>query len=268
MSRFLVAILLLTWAGIARSQTRVTVTDVGPGASGPILVEALRRPHRLAEPDTGRLVVTRGVRVRSSLVVLGRGASIEGSVDGDVIVVGGDLYVRPGAHVAGRAIAIGGGAYPSALAVVDGEHFSFRDNTFEITRTGDGYRLAYRSLTPRDPPPLLFPGTYGLRMPQYDRVNGLSQPFGPAFAFANGRGLVNVLLTYRSDLGAIDPSVDVRLGISRRTRARAEIRHGSFSNDAWIYTNLVNSLSALALGVDTRNFYRADRAEVVVYRVW
>jgi hypothetical protein len=189
-------------------------------------------------------------------------------VDGDVIVVGGNLYVRAGATVSGRAIAIGGGAYPSSLAVVTGEVAGFRQSTFDIARTADGYRLSYRSLEQQREKPLLFPMVYGFRTPQYDRVNGLSQPFGPAFAFAHERGLGDVLATYRTNLGVIDPSLDLRYQLTRRTRATLSAERGSFSNDAWIWKDLVNSLFALALGEDTRNFYRADRADVALFRLW
>jgi hypothetical protein len=40
------------------------------------------------------------------------------------------------------------------------------------------------------------------------------------------------------------------------------------SNDRWINGDLVNSLATLAAGVDTRNYYRADRGDVTVRRLW
>src|SRR5205814_1701546 len=83
-----------------------------------------------------------------------------------------------------------------------------RDNTFTIARVADTYRLTYRSLGEPPSPPLLFAGIYGLRFPSYDRVNGASVPFGPAFSFAGGRGEIDVLGTYRSDLGKVDPSAN------------------------------------------------------------
>jgi hypothetical protein len=265
--RFASALALALCAGVAGAQT-VTITDVGPGESGRILRNALRRPHRLAEPDSQRLVITREVQVRGALIVLGRNVLIEGAVDGDVIVVGGDLFVRAGAQIGGRAIAIGGGAYPSALAVVTGGTETFRDNTFDITRVADGYRLAWRSTEPPKEPPLLFPDVYGLRMPSYDRVNGLSLRFGPAVAFGADRGRVDLLGTYRSQLGEIDPSIRASFQLSRRTRLTLDARRGSFSNEDWIWLDWVNSGSVLVFGDDTRNFYRGNKAELMVYRLW
>ena len=268
MTRLLPAVGLALCAAALGAQARVTIADVGPGPSGPLLREALRRPHRLAEPDTGRLVITREVQVRGALIVLGRSTLIEGAVDGDVIVVGGDLFVRPGARIGGRAIAIGGGTYPSALAVVTGGTMTFRENTFDIARTEDGYRLNFRSTAPPKEAPLLFPEMYGFRMPLYDRVNGLSVPFGPAFAFGSGRGRADILATWRSDLGALDPSLRTTYQLSRRTRATMDVRRGSFSNDNWIWLDWINSMSVLVFGDDTRNFYRADRAELALFRLW
>ena len=43
---------------------------------------------------------------------------------------------------------------------------------------------------------------------------------------------------------------------------------GSFSNDAWIWSDFVNSIAVLVSGSDTRNYYRADRAELTVHRLW
>lgn len=250
------------------AQARVVVTDVGPGASGRILEAALAQPHRTVLPDTGTYVFPRGARERSTIVVLGRTAAIAGSVEGDVIVVGGDLFVRPGARIGGRAIAIGGGSYPSALAVVEQGTMSFRDNTFTITQTASGYELAYLSLRAHESPPLLFPGVFGLRLPKYDRVNGASLPFGPSLSFAEGSGLVDALVTYRSDLGAFDPSVRADLQFGRRLRAHAEVGRGSFSNDDWIRSDFVNSFNSLAFGRDVRNYYRADRVEGTVHALW
>lgn len=252
----------------AQNAPRATVVDLGPGPSGRLVAATLARPHRLVEPDTGWFVLRRGRQEPVSLVVLGRSAAIEGSVAGDVIVVAGDLYLRPGAHVDGRAVAVGGGVYPSALAIVTGGTEAFRDNTFTIVPTDAGYELAYRSLRENESPPLLFPGVYGLRMPTYDRVDGVSIPFGPSLTFAAGRGGVNGLVTYRSDLGALDPLLDAKIQFSRRLRVTARVGRETVSNDAWIWSDFVNSLSVLAFGVDTRNWFRADRAQMTMHQKW
>lgn len=255
-------------AAAGGAQQSVAIVDRGPGVSGRILEAALARPHRLVPPDSGWFRIGRAESIQTSLVVLGRTTAVEGNVNGDVIVVGGDLFVRPGARVAGRAVAIGGGVYPSALALVEGGTESLRDNTFRISPANGGFHLAYQSLRERDSETLLLPGIFGMRMPAYDRVNGLSLPFGPAFSLLGGRGELNALATYRSDLGKIDPSVELEAGLTRRLRAELFAGRGTFSNEAWIWSDFVNSFAALTSGVDTRNYYRADRAELTVHRLW
>ena len=250
------------------AQTKVTIGDLGPGPAGRLLRDALARPHRLVEPDSGWFQLARGQREQQTIIVIGRTAAISGNVDGDVIAVGGDVFIRPGADVSGEAISIGGGAYASTLAHVGKGTRSFRDGTYSIARTTTGYQLEYQSLRAYPSPPLLFPGIYGLRMPTYDRVNGASVKFGPTFTFADGRGELTGLATYRSDLGKIDPSLSGRLRVNRRLRVEMEAARGSFSNDSWIWSDFVNSLSVLTVGTDTRDYYRADRAQATMHQLW
>jgi hypothetical protein len=266
--RLCVALAALILCGTANAQ-RVVVTDVGPGASGRILQQVVARPHRVVEPDTSWFVLRRNEQERATLLILGRTAGISGRVEGDVVVVGGDLHIRPGAQISGSAIAIGGGTYVSSLAIVSQGTLSFFDNTFAIDRSPDGgYALSYQSLREHDTPPLVLPGVYGLRAPSYDRVNGVSVRFGPTFTFADGRGEIDGIATYRSDLGKVDPSIDGSLQLTRRLFVRANAARGTFSNDEWIWPTLLNSASVLAFGADTRNYYRADRAQATVHQLW
>jgi hypothetical protein len=104
-------------------------------------------------------------------------------------------------------------------------------------------------------------------LPSYDRVNGLSVPFGPTITFGDDERLVvRPSVTYRSHLGKIDPSLsivgqlmsDSTIGISL-TGAR-----GTFTNEGWIRPDLVNSAVSFGLGHDARNYFRADRGEMRV----
>jgi hypothetical protein len=219
------------------------------------------------EPDTSWFVLGRREQSRT-LVVLGRTAAIGGLVDGNVVVVGGDLHVRPGAYIAGRAVAIGGGVYVSTRAIVFGGTRSFRDDTYDITRDSGGYRLTYRPLRASRPASVSLPGLYGLRLPTYDRVNGSSVPIGPAFNFLGGRAEANLLARYRSNLGTVDPSVDVDLQLTRYTRVEAAAGRGTFTNDAWIRSDFVNSLSTFVSGNDARNYFRADRGDLTVHQLF
>jgi hypothetical protein len=108
-----------------------------------------------------------------------------------------------------------------------------------------------------------FPLTIG-SLPYYDRVNGLSVPFGPTISIGQeDRLVVNPTLTYRSNLGKIDPS----LGVVGQITADSSLgfalsgERGTFTNDRWIRSNLINSLVSFGLGHDARNYFRGDRGE-------
>ena len=100
-------------------------------------------------------------------------------------------------------------------------------------------------------------------LPSYDRVNGLSLPFGPTLSLGDDRLVVTPVLTYRSNLGKVDPSLSVVGQFTADSTigfAFAGSR-GTFTNDGWIRTNLINSLVSFGLGHDSRNYFRGDRGE-------
>jgi hypothetical protein len=108
--------------------------------------------------------------------------------------------------------------------------------------------------------PITLPLGIGLRIPSYDRVNGLALPWGPKLTLGEEKFELDGLVTYRSNLGKWDPSLE---GFARPGDAN-EIKfyagRGTFTNDSWIRSDLANSLAALGVGSDSRNYFRADRA--------
>jgi len=108
--------------------------------------------------------------------------------------------------------------------------------------------------------PLSLPLGIGLRIPTYNRVNGLALPWGPKLEMSDGRLDVDGLITYRSNLGKWDPSVEgvIRPGDSQELRFF--VGRGTFTNDAWIRDDLTNSAAAFFAGSDARNYFRGDRA--------
>jgi hypothetical protein len=252
------------------AQDTVVVVDAGPGRPGRLVRQILAKPDvrvivALGDPQTR---LAKDSTYAGTVVVLGPMAVVEGRVRGDVVVVGGDLFVHPGAEIGGRAIAIGGGVYPSTLATIRGGSTRYQDITFDATRNGRVIELRYRSLLYHETPFLTFPGLYGVRLPTYDRTNGLSLSYGPMLTLRSGDLEIDPVLKYRSQLGVIDPSVGARMQLSRRVRAEATASRGTFSNDRWITGDLKNSVSAIATGRDTRNWFRADRADVVGRKIW
>jgi hypothetical protein len=255
----------------------VLVRDVGPGEAGRLLRSALLAPHVVVQAGE-RLVLPRDSTVTTTIVVLGGGDVAVGSdVAGDVIVVDGDLFMHPGGRIRGDAVAIGGGVYASTLATIDGRTLSFRDLTFDVEETASGIALDYRSLVPTHRFPLVtLPGLYGVRLPSfaggagptYDRVNGLSLFVGPRVNLDSGRVFVDPLVVYRSDLGTLDPRLAAGASIGRRDSISVAVERGTFTSDDWIRSDFWNSIITLASGKDTRNYFRAERAETRVHRRW
>ncbi|MDB4905702.1 MAG: hypothetical protein JWO05_486 [Gemmatimonadetes bacterium] len=268
MRRALIVAGMLMLAAAPAVAQQVTVRDAGPGAPGRVVRAALAAPHRLYGPGTGDVHLERDSSYATTIIVVGRDATVASHVNGDVIVVGGNLFVRPGAQVEGRAIAIGGGAYGSMLGIVRGGLQEYRDETFLVQPLGsNSYALDYRRIREGESPPFTLPGLYGLGIPAYDRVDGLSLRFAPLLSLRNHTVQVEPRITWRTNLGAIDPELAVDAQPTRRDRLKLRVGRTTLTNDGWIYSTLLNSASTLGLGLDTRNYWRADRAEFTAHHL-
>lgn len=246
---------------------RVQLRDVGPGAPGRILRDVLSRPHVVFVP-AARLDLPRDSSIATAIVVVGADVTLASRVSGDVVVVGGDLFIRPGADVRGRAIAIGGGVYESMLARIGGGVLAYRDETFEAERLGATLTLSYRALDGDPAARLGWPGLYGLRLPSYSRVDGLAITVGPRVTLADERVELEPRVSYRSHLGAVDPGLVARLSMGRRSTLEVVAERGTYTNDAWSRLDAVNAAATFLFGDDERNYYRATRVQVEIRRRW
>ena len=247
-------------AGSASAQ--IVLVDQGPGEPGRILAAALAGPHTVLHSQDP-VTLPRDSVINQTLIVLAPRVTVASTVDGDVIVVGGDLFMHPGGNIQGRAIAIGGGAYNSTLAVVRDGRLSFRDATFDLDSdaSAGAFRLSYRSLrVDAEQEVLTWPLRVGVRIPSYNRVDGIVLPWGPIVTLGDGRFILNPTVTYRSHLGNFDPGLDIGADFGKLD-VEIDARRGTFTNDRWIRGDLLNSLTTLAFGTDTRNYFRADRIE-------
>ncbi len=114
--------------------------------------------------------------------------------------------------------------------------------------------------------PIDFPIFFGLRVPTYDRISGLTVPWGPRLTFGEDVIEAEGIVSYRSNLGKLDPSGRVRFAPTVNTWALAEGGRGTFSNDKWIRGDLLNSAASFGVGSDSRNYYRADQVRLSVGR--
>jgi hypothetical protein len=274
---------VLLLAAVPAAAQRGIASCAPVGARTVTIVDAHHAP---SEPYVRRTVATPGYRVcdasgldsdlpadstysGSMIIFVGaaNGASVTGTVHGDVIVFGGDLFLRPGATIDGHAIAIGGGVYPSALAIVRGGILPepgaraqwVGHDTVAVTYWPErGVRPAFVS----------FPLLFGFRIPSYDRSDGLSIPWGPRFDIDSSRLVFDPMVTYRSALGAWDPSGTLVYRPLDRIKVTAFAARGTFSNDEWSRPTLFNSTATLVTGADQRNYYRSDRMNLALSKAW
>jgi hypothetical protein len=82
--------------------------------------------------------------------------------------------------------------------------------------------------------PVSLPLGIGLRVPTYDRVNGLSLPWGPQLNLGEDRVQVDALVRYRSNLGKWDPSIEGTLRPGTDNEVKIFAGRGTFSNDTWM----------------------------------
>lgn len=253
MRRFVAALLFPAAAGAQD----VVLRDAGPTRVASIVRNAVEQPHALR---AGRevLVLRRDTLVTTNLLVLGRPTYLASRVQGDVVVVGADLFLRPGSDVSGRAVSIGGTVSRTFLGRVGGTVESYRDDSYVISPTGAGYQLDYRGREPDPPPIFQLAGVQGLLMPAYDRVDGLSLPVGVLLTLGKRVVEVQPTATYRSRLGVVDPGMVLRVMPDRAVRLEADAGRSTRTNDDWIYGNLLNSGATIAFGNDARNYFGAD----------
>lgn len=255
------SVLALLCAPLALHAQRIVVRGEGSRIGSPVLQRVLAAPHAV-RTGSGRLDVPRDTAITTSLVVLGRPTYLAGRVDGDVVVVGADLFLRPGANIAGRAIAIGGTVSTTTLGTAANGVESVPDEEVTIQREGDSFVVLLRDTRDEERTPLVQPaGIYGLGIPRYDRVDGLSLPVGAIVTLGDSVAVIAPTVTYRSRLGVVDPAAAVHLFVGRPIGFMGRVGRETRTNDAWIYSDLVNSLTTFFAGSDTRNYFRSDLAE-------
>lgn len=107
--------------------------------------------------------------------------------------------------------------------------------------------------------PISFPLFFGLRTPAYNRIDGLALRWGPKLSLGDDMFEADGIVTYRSNLGKVDPSLKMRFAPLRDASLELVAERSTFSNEEWIRDEVINSLSTFAYGTDARNHYRADR---------
>lgn len=258
----LVTIMLLGLVSRGSAQEIRVEGDIDHPANQVLSMILERNDYQIIARDT---VLADDFVARGDLIVVGADVRLEGQVEGAVAVVGGVLFTRPGSRIGGDVAVIGGELYLSRLSEQGAVH---RLPTAAETRID--YAAGTHTLTfipPALPARVGTTGIFGLAVPTYDRVNGVTARWGAHVLLRRDsvppllRGSVSYSTVRRAPGGSL--SLDLPVGGAWLT---AEVARESFTNDAWIRGPLMNSLSALALRSDMRDYHEADAALIRLER--
>ena len=197
-----------------------------------------------------------GDTMAGPVLVLGARFSVAGHVAGDLVAVEANVFVRPTGSVGGEVWNVGGGFYPSDQATIDGRVRDHPLAPYRVERDRDLYVVrgfAHESAFIPD-------GLYGVSIPTYDRVDGVSVPVGARVVLpplGRIRPTAGGRVVYRSERGAWDGG-----GFLELARGRATLRLGAeratVTPDRWIRSDHFNSAAFLFAGNDLRDYYRSD----------
>lgn len=236
----------------------------GPGLSVEARAELERQLALRPLVFEGDIAIPRDSLVPRGILLLGGTLYFQGRTPGSVTVVGGDLYVRPGAEIGGDAIAIGGGLYGSALARVAGQRRVIRGRNVRIVR--EPGRAEVIADPEREPFPVTLKGIYGFSPEMYNRVDGLAVRWGARNRPPpkGGRPLrlaaEAILRTSRDDIGW-EASAEKEL-LSHRLVLRAATYNLTDTAERWHRGDVETSLAAFFLGEDNRFYFERKGVEL------
>jgi len=204
-------------------------------------------------------VLARDDVVSSHVLVLEASVRIAGSVEGDILVVDGDLFLRTRGHVSGDIAVFGGGFYDSDLATIEGS-VTYRPNEPIRVRPTEGAFEILSVAEPRDA--FEADGTWGFHAPTYQRVDAVTLGWGGLARLDGvaGRPDLEVVARLKTGPGDVEGSVRQSWYPSRRTRVGGFAERATVTNDEWIRPAWYNSLAMLVAEDDAFDYYRADRA--------
>jgi hypothetical protein len=196
--------------------------------------------------------------VPTTALVVGGRLRLDGTVLGDLVIVDANVFLRPSARVLGDVRNIGGGYYPSELATVAGRSRSEPLAPYIARELPDG-TIIIQGLTRRAA--LTPTGIFGLAVPTYDRVDGLTLGYGAEYTPPRMGRFEPVLrgrVEYRSQRGAITGGGELALNRGA-TGIAVGAERTTLTNEAWIRSALDNSVSFFFTAKDYRDYYEADR---------
>lgn len=259
---------LLAFACTLRSDAgaaqRVELGGRGPVETDTLLERIARTPGWIIlNRDT---TIEPGQTLAGPVLAAGTTVRFAGTIQGDLVIVDANVFVRPQARIQGRVINIGGGFFRANDAEIGGELIEYREAFYRVVNEGDVVRL----VGIETPSVIDFDGFRGITLPTYDRVDGISVRAGVRWLLPR--------------LGTIDPVLHItgryaaereRFGGSAELLLRGRSFDAGFgadrttlTNDAWVRRDFNNTVSFATRGRDYRDYYEADRVFVHARALW
>lgn len=220
----------------------------------------------------GRTRIPADGKVSGDVAVMDGPMEVAGRIDGDLIVINGDLVLVPGAVVGGSVIVVGGEISGADSARVAGEITSY-SAPLEFARSGE--RIVLRE--PGEPADSLGDETVLHRRPRgrarlvlasegsYNRVEGLPITFGPVVETPGSnpfrlraRAIFRTEAEgpYRAERWGGEVQAEQFLGGNRLLRVGGAVRSLVSPIEGWHLTNVENSLSTFVFHRDLRDYYQ------------
>lgn len=262
--RSLIAVIALLAAAVPAGAQEVRVTGRGDTEHDRLLRQLVRSgEYVLIARDT---LLARNDTVRGNALVAGVTVRVEGVIEGDLVIVDANVFMRPTARILGDVRNIGGGLYYSELAAVSGSVRSEPNAPYRVDHRADGGVAIVGTVSES---PLVLYGFRGFHIPTYDRVDGLTLSAGAGLMLPRVGDIEPVVrgrVDYRTERGDVTGGGELGF-VRRRTEIAVGAERTTVTNERWIRSDLNNSISSLVQGRDRRDYYSADRAYVEVRRV-
>jgi hypothetical protein len=211
-------------------------------------------------------LLARNDTIHGTALVAGSTLRLEGMITGDLVIVDANVFVRPTARVMGDVRNIAGGLYYSELAAVIGTIHNEPNAAYRIERP-DEARLDIVGTTASSV--FVLYGIMGLQIPTYDRVDGLTLSAAGGYLLPRIGDVEPILrgrVDYRFERSEFTGGAELAAA-RRRTEVAAGVERTTVTNERWIRSDLINSLTSIISAKDRRDYYAADRGYLEIRRL-
>lgn len=253
----------------ADSVARLDLPEVVASA----VVDFFNDPRRTRHDGDTRIAA--GEVVRGDLAILAGDLTVEGRIEGSVVLVNGNASLRPGSEITGDLLVVGGSVSGLEGARVHGEILSYPER-LEYREDGRRIRRVPRPVSRVPSAPSSGRSDFLITTGKsYNRVEGLPITFGPRVGTAGSNPFrIHALGIYRTESGfTLEPE---RMGYYVRAEqflgGHQEVRIGATAHsvvepiEEWHLSDLENGLATFLFHRDFRDHY--EREGVSLFTQW